>query len=292
VDRENKDVGGGSLRPVFPGQSLLTPGCFQLRQWSPSGSQRFRCCRSVLQARLNELERGISTRFTFDPREDRAPVWSPDGSRVAFASNRGVSTDLYHKISSGAGNDELLLKSSDAKVPCDWSPDGRLLLYGELSSKTRSDLWVLPFSGDRKPISFLQTEFNEEDGAFSPDGKWIAYASDESGRYEVYVQTFPASGAKWQISKGGGTHPKWRGDGKELFYLGGIARTMMAVEVKAGATFQAGNPQPLFETRVPSPTVRYAVTRDGQRFLVPASITETGPTPVTVVINWMAGIKR
>jgi hypothetical protein len=156
-------------------------------------------------------------------------------------------------------------------------------------------MWLLPdpggSPGDRKPIPFLQTEFNELRGAFSPDGKWIAYDSDESGRYEVYVQTFPVTGAKWQVSKGGGTHPKWRRDGKELLYLG-ADRRMTAVAVKTGGTFQAGNPQPLFETRITSPLARYAMTRDGQRFLVPTPMGEAGATFATVVINWTAGIKR
>ena len=243
---------------------------------------------------LIELARGISTRFTFDSKDDTAPVWSPDGRTIGFASNREGAYDVYRKISSGAGKDELLLKSAIPKFPSDWSPDGRFLLYYEINPKTKYDLWVLPdpggAPGDKKPIPFLRTEFNEILGAFSPDGKWIAYQSDESGNYEVYVQTFPSTGAKWQVSKGGGTHPRWRRDGKELFYLGG--RKMTAVEVKIGATFQGGNPQPLFDTSITNSFVRYAVTRDGQRFLFPASMGESGTTPVTVVINWTAGIKR
>ncbi len=240
---------------------------------------------------LIELARGISTRFTFDPKGGNAPVWSPDGSHIAFDSDRQGTSALYQKISSGAGKEELLLKSGNLKIASDWSPDGRFLLYHEIDPKTKDDLWLLPLSGDKKPIPFLRTEFNEQHGAFSPDGKWIAYASDESGKYEVYVQTFPATGAKWQISRSGGGHPKWRGDGEELFYLGADWK-MMAVEVKTGATFQAGNPQPLFETRVTNTAVRYSVTHDGQRFLIPTPLGKIGPAPATVVINWTAGIKR
>jgi Tol biopolymer transport system component len=239
---------------------------------------------------LIDLARGISTRFTFDPKRDIGPVWSPDGGRIAFSSFRDGNPGLYQKIASGAGKDELLLKSGTGvlKYPSGWSPDGRLLLYTEMNPKTMWDLVVLTVSGDKKPVPFLQTEFNERDGAFSSDGKWIAYSSDESGRYEVYVQPFPATGAKWQISKGGGSRAKWRRDGKELFFMtrGG---TVMAVELKTGGMFQAGVPQPLFNT---DPRVDYAVTGDGQRFLIPASERKAGPAPVTVVINWTAGIKR
>jgi eukaryotic-like serine/threonine-protein kinase len=240
---------------------------------------------------LINLAGAVSTRFTFDPKDDAAPVWSPDGRSIAFASNREGVYDLYRKLSSGAGKEELLLKSANVKRTSDWSPDGRFLLYHEQNLKTKYGLWLLPLSGDRKPIPFLQTEFNETHGAFAPDGKSIAYQSDESGKYEIYVQTFPATGAKWQISKTGGTHPKWRGDGKELFYQG-ADRKMMAVELKRSGTLQVDVPHPLFDTHITNSLVRFAVTRDGQRFLIPTPISEASATPATVVLNWTAGIKR
>lgn len=240
---------------------------------------------------LIELARGISTRFTFGPSINWYPVWSPDGARIAFTSNRTGNSDLYVKVSSGAGNEQLLLKTEQPTFPTDWSADGRFLLYNQMDPRTNYDLWVLPLSGDKKPFLFLRTEFAERDGSFSPNGKWIAYTSDESGKEEIYVQTFPASGAKWQISKGGGSRAKWRRDGKELFYLA-PDRKIMAVEVGAGAIFQAGVPKPLFETRITyNPFTRFAVTANGQRFLLPAPVGEPTATPATVVVNWPAGIK-
>jgi Tol biopolymer transport system component len=237
-----------------------------------------------------DLARGIPSRFTFDPGYDWYPVWSPDGARIAFTSNRTGNYDLYVKASSGAGREELLLKTEHAKFPTDWSPDGRFLLYDQVDPKTTSDIWVLEFP-DKKPALFFHTEFNERDASFSPDGKWIAYTSDESVKEEIYVQPFPASGGKRQISKGGGSRARWRRDGKELFYLAPDGK-IMAVAVTTGATLQVGVPQPLFETHMSSLFARFAVTANGQRFLISVPVSEAVATPVTVVINWTAGIKR
>jgi Tol biopolymer transport system component len=241
---------------------------------------------------LIEMASGISSRFTFDQQNNRTPVWSPDGARILFTSNREGAYNLYTKLSSGAGKEELLLKSDLTKFPTDWSSDGRFLLYNQTDPKTNYDIWVLPLFGNKQPIPLLRTEFNELDGAFSPDGKWIAYNSDASGQQEVYVQTFPASEGKWQISSGGGSRPKWRHDGKELFYLA-ADRRIMAVDVIPGATFRKGAPRPLVETRISDPYLtHFAVTRDGQRFLIPTPLSDANAPPATVVINWTAGIKR
>ncbi len=241
---------------------------------------------------LIELARGTPTRFTFDPAFDQTPIWSPDGSRIVFSSDRDGVLNLYQRAASGAGNDEVLLKSDHAKIPNDWSADGRFILY-----QTSTDLWVLPLSGDQKPFPFLQTEFNEGWGRFSPDGKWVAYSSNESGTWQVYVQSFPASGGKWQVSTAGGAQPQWRRDGKELFYLSSD-RKLMAVEVKGnGPTFEAGVPQALFEPRLqtfglPGPRNIYVATADGQRFLVTSAPEERISTPTTVVLNWTADLKK
>ena len=234
-----------------------------------------------------EIARGTLSRFTFDPANDGAPAWSPDGARIAFNSNRGGQFNLYQKLSSGAGGDEELLKSGELKSPLDWSQDGRFIAYLVQSAKTRADIWILPLDGDRQPFPFLQTPFNELGARFSPDGRWVAYTSDETGVPEVYVQSFPASGGKWQISSGGGTAPKWSRDGKELFYTNG--GKLMSVEVKTGgSTFEAGTPTLLFESRGRT----YDASADGQRFLVAVPVEEATSTPITVVLNWTTDLKK
>jgi Tol biopolymer transport system component len=246
---------------------------------------------------LFELARGVSSRFTFGPFSSASPVWSPDGSRIAFFSTRDGPFNLYQKLSSGAGSDEPLLKSSNNKFPLNWSPDGRFLLYAEQDPKTaKRDLWILPPQGGGKPFPFLRTAFSAVFGQFSPDGRWIAYTSDESGREEVYVRPFSGAeagaGGKWLISNNGGSVPRWRRDGKELFYLAPDNK-LMAVEVQtAAAALQAGVPQPLFQTRAGGINFRYAVTADSQRFLVISAGEQAASAPATVVLNWTAGLKK
>ena len=243
---------------------------------------------------VRDLARGLSTRLTFDPGIDRAPVWSPDGGRIVFSSSRDSGRlDLYVKSASGEGQEELLLTTGNGRWATDWAGGGRLLLYVELDPETKRDLWVLPMEGERRPTPFLRTKFNERDGAFSPDGKWIAYASDESGRYEIYVQPYPATEAKWQVSRDGGRWPRWRGDGRELYWLEEDG-TLLAAEVNVGSTFRSGNPQALFETRLEVASFeRYAVAKDGKRFLVSIPVDEgEGPRPVTVVQNWLARARK
>ena len=242
---------------------------------------------------LIELSRGTPTRLTFDPANDIYPIWSPDGSRIVFGSNREGTVNLYQKLSSGAGNDELLFKSDDAKLSNDWSPDGRYILYQDRSQKD-FDLWVLPLFEERKPVIFLQTDFAEMYGRFSPDGHWITYVSNESGKREVYVRAFPSAGGKWQISNGGGGQPHWRRDGKELFYLT-PDKKLMTVEVNGSSgTFEAGIPRALFDLRINSINgfSDYDVTADGQRFLVNTLVEQNARSPVTVVMNWTADLKR
>jgi serine/threonine protein kinase/Tol biopolymer transport system component len=242
---------------------------------------------------LFELERGTASRLTFDPADDFNPAFSPDGTRILFTSTRKGPRDIYGKASTGVGEDEPVLESEGAKNVGDWSPDGRLVVYdtgGGLGAEAASDLWVAPLDGDRKPIPFLVRPFTDTQARVSPDGRFIAYSSNESGTQEVYVMDFPKPTGKWKVSTEGGAEPQWRRDGRELFYLGGRPRKLMTVDVRAvGATFQAGVPRALFEANLdPRANVRnrYVVSPDGQRFLIIAPAEQAGPTPLTVVLNW------
>jgi Tol biopolymer transport system component len=240
-----------------------------------------------------DLVRGTSTRLTFDAADDINPSWSPDGTRIAFTSDRSGIRQIYQTLANGSGEDELLVESKDWwKNVEDWSPDGRFLLFNYYRGGSAADLFLLPLAPgiERKPIPFISTGAVETMGQFSPDGRWIAYHSDESGRGDVYVRGVATDGThvggKRQVSTAGGIDPKWRGDGREMFYLSGS--TLMAVDVKAdGGSFEAGIPKPLFEARLPTAIRRnrYVVTRDGQRFLM-ATPTEVGAAPIHVLVNW------
>jgi serine/threonine protein kinase/Tol biopolymer transport system component len=241
-----------------------------------------------------ELARNVPTRLTFDPSFDSNPMWVPDGSRLIFTSNRKGGNDIYQKASSGAGSEELLFESNENKVATSLSSDGRFVAYTNTDTKgnSKQDLWILPLFGDRKPFPFLQTQFNEFGAQFAPDGHWIAYISDESNNSQIYIAPFPGPGGKWQVSRNGGTEPRWRGDGKELFFLAPDNK-MMAVTVNAKeSSLELGNAQPLFDAR-PATTVgtHYDVTRDGKRFLIDMA-GEGSSAPITLVVNWTADLKR
>ena len=245
---------------------------------------------------LIDLARGTPTRFTFDPSPDLSPVWAPDGDRVLFTSLRDGHGNLYQRAASGGGADEVLVQSDFSKMPNDWSADGKFILYQELNPTTSNDLWVFPVAGGQKQFPFLQTPFDERQGRFSPDGRWIAYTSNESGPWEVYVRSFPDSGGKWQVSTNGGGQPQWRRDGRELFYLS-ADRKVMSVEVRgSGPTFDAGTPKELFTLHIQSvgllgPRNFYAAARDGQRFLVVSVSGDPTASPTKVVLNWTADSK-
>jgi hypothetical protein len=255
---------------------------------------------------LLDTARGVPTRFTFDPSREFIPIWSADGSRVVFSSDRGGAVHLFQKSAGGTSGEEPLLKDQDGMEANDWSPDGRYLIYNVLDPKTSRDLWLLPdpgAPGEHKPRPFLVTPFREMQGQFAPGpvgpARWIAYTSDESGRNEVYVQPFSETSAvaagKFQISADGGYQPRWRRDGKELYYIA-TDRRLMAVEVKMGPAFEHGVPKALFQTRIPgdprSSNFRYAVAPDGKRFLIESQADELVSEPIDVVLNWTAGLKR
>ena len=244
---------------------------------------------------IYDLERKVATRLTSGPGNNTFPTWSPDDSRIAFASDRTNQGDLYAKASTGSGNDEVLFSQKDLKSPSDWSMDGRFLGFAMIPSttKTRWDIWTLSLP-DKKPKPFLATPGVDALPRFSPDGRWIAYQSEESGRFEVYVQPWPEPGGRWQVSAQGGREPVWRRDGKELFYIENESGRVMAVPIRTASGFEIGTPQLLFQARMPIiPFCKYDVSADGQRFLVNTIGGDEGKsTPITLVQNWTNELKK
>jgi eukaryotic-like serine/threonine-protein kinase len=256
---------------------------------------------------------GRLRRLTFDTRQDNSsPIWSPDGTRIAFASRRDNKWGLYVKPADGTTAEELVTESEAIKMPMSWSPDGKLLVYIQQGGSL--DVWAVPLAGDKKPFPLLQSQFAENFPQVSPDGKWMAYQSGETGRNEIYVKPFPDGAVKWQVSTEGGQWPRWRGDGKELYFI--LPPTMRAVEVRVvGSSIQAGIPQVLFG--IPNPSIglahppyhRFAVSPDGRRFLMSqagggpvaggladniaaladrggAAASSVAPQTITVVLDW------
>jgi Tol biopolymer transport system component len=230
--------------------------------------------------------------FTSGPANESAPVWSPDGQRIVFASDRRDPSDLFVKDTSRGGDESSLFSGAQREEPVSWSSDSQFILYVSSGTETREDLWVLPLSGDRQPRAFARTRASESQGRFSPNGKWVAYVSDETRRREVYVSPFPGPGEPTQISTGGGDAPVWRRDGGEIFFVG-PGNMLMAAEVKPeGPSLRSVPARPLFRIRPASRFLGrfYDVSADG-RFLV-NTVVETGEQPVTLVVNWMAGLRK
>lgn len=240
---------------------------------------------------LFDLLRNTSSRFTFDVGNDSSAVFSPDGQRVAYLSQRPDTPGIYQKHVGGTASEELLIGVRGN--PTDWSPDGRFILYQSTNrDEMQWDLWAVSPTGERKPIPLVRTEHNERGGKLSPDGRWIAYHSSESGKEEVWVQPFPPTGNKWQVSIGGGFSPRWRGDGKEIFYIAADGK-LMSVDVTADDTFDVGRTKPLFQAMFREGAYGgYAVSRDGQRFLMKMPPAPEDVTPITVVVNWTATLKH
>ena len=285
-DRSGREVGrvGDSVSTSLSSPSL-----------SPDG-QRVALYRNIngnTDVWILETKRGVLSRLTSDVADDVVPVWSPDGGRVVFSSNRSGVHDLYQKSIAGGGSEELLLATAQLKLATDWSSDGRFLLFNSRDPKTGVDIWALPVDGKGKPFPVVQTTFDEQNAQFSPDGHWIAYQSNESGRPDVYVQPFPGPGTRSLVSTGGGSHVRWRRDGRELFYLAPNGR-LMAVPMWVAPNAQApdiGLPGVLFTPALGGAVQQgdfreqYVVSPDGKQFLVP-TVTEESTAPIKVILNW------
>ena len=241
-----------------------------------------------------DTERGLSVRFTSGPEIESNPVWSPDGHHIAFRSASRGQIGFRRKRSDGTDRDEELLVSPEAKFATDWHDD--FLLYQVTDPSTKDDIWLLPLTGDRKPVEVLRTPFNEANASIAPDGRWIAYSSDETGTLEIYVRTFERSssgevrlGGKIPVSKDGGTAPRWRPDGKELLFTG-QAQTVMSVEVTTVPALRLSLPKPLFV--LPPGAFQWDLSNDGKRFLaaVPVASDVDASSPITVVMNWDAAL--
>jgi Tol biopolymer transport system component len=259
---------------------------------------------------ITDVARGTASRFTFDASQlNSSPVWSPDGTQIVYASLRAGKWGIYRKASNGASDEERLFESDVQALPDSWSSDGRFIVFDSGDSRASANLSALPLTGDRKPVPIVHSAFQASHGQVSPDAKWIAYESNETGRMEIYVRPFPSGAGKWQLSTNGGSWPRWQRDGRQVFYMapGGVGGTALlygklvsvAVSVKE-STFQFGVPHELTETgyiNLPS-SGRYqtfAVSPDGQRFLIPrpqsTAVAQTSP-PIVVVLNWASGLTK
>lgn len=281
-DRKGQQIGFAMNTGIYGNVMLDPSGKFVASDTTDSASQNTDIWTYDLEART-------AKRLTFDPALDSLPIWSPDGSRIIFASNRELKFDLYLKDANGAQEEKIIPQDGADRFPTDWSRDGKYVLY-----ERAPDIWYLRLA-DLQPAQFLKGVSTLRSPRFSPDGKWVAYSSNESGRWEVYVTSFPEAHGKWQVSNAGGEQPRWRGDGKELFYLSSEAK-IMAVPVKTGADFDAGTPAALFQANpremfATSEIFAYDVSKDGQRFLINTQ-TKTAMAPMSVVLNWAAKLNK
>ncbi len=277
-DRKGQQI-GVALGPGIYGNIMLSPnGQVVASDTTDPASQN-------TDVWTYDLQTLGAKRLTFDPALDSLPIWSPDGSRTVFASNRELKFDLYLKDANGAQEEKIIPQDGPDRFPTDWSRDGKYVLYGR-----GPDLWFLMLP-ELRATQLLKATSTLKSGRFSPDGKWVAYSSNESGRWEIYVTSFPEAHGKWQVSNTGGDQPRWRSDGKELFYLSSDSK-IMAVPVKTGSNFDSGAPTALFQANpremfATSELFSYDVSGDGQKFLINSQL-KTELTPMSLVLNWSA----
>jgi WD40-like Beta Propeller Repeat len=286
-DRSGKALGtAGERGGLLSNPSLSRDGRYVVAQ---------RTLQSNTDVWVLDLQRNVFNRMTDNPGVDAMPVWSPDGKLVVFSSavNDAVVASLMIMRIDGTAKETLPLSPAAVKIACDWSADGRFILYKQLDQTTgTSDLWAYPMSGEGTPRQVVHTPSDERDGQFSPDGKWVAYQSDEAGRPDIYLQPFPEPGPKVRVSIDGGTQVRWRSDGKEIFYIAPDQRLMaVGIDLAAGGA-AVGTPEPLFTTRLaPIRSIsrqQYVVAPDGQRFLI-SSVEEPPTSPITLILNWKGG---
>ena len=293
------DSAGKQLGPVTP------PGGYNMPALSPDEKSVAVSRADLLTGTASDiwlinLERGTQIRLTNDPATDNFPAWSPTGDRITFVSARNRQSSIYVKLSNGSAIEEPLVSSAEQKFNPTFSPDGKFIIYSQLNPKTNLDLYLASTGSDKKIETFLQTNFIEAQARVSPNGHWVAYISDETGRFEVYIQTFPVAGGKVAVSVGGGSQPQWRADGQELYYYA-PSRKLMAVEVNGdSSTFTVGTARPLFDIRSLGAAIDqtfpgngyYTSARNGKRFLVPSIPQTPERQQINVILNWTADLKK
>ncbi len=290
VDRAGRRIGNPGPKGVFNSLSL-SPDATSVVYDQAEPRNR------TLDLWRLDFAHGIPSKLTFHPSHDMFPLWSPDGPRIAFNSLREPPPQLYELNANSAGTEKRLLKTNVPAGPSSWSSDGSLLIYQTVHPQTGGDIWALPLAGKPEEYPVVDTAADERYGTLSPDGRWLAYISNETGTYEVYAESFPATGFKRQLSTQGGYEPHWRRDGKELFYMA-PNQTLMAVGVKTNpTTLEVSPPKALFATRIKWMEIQagahhYAAARDGQRFLISSTTDEARSMPVTIMLNWSAGLKK
>ena len=260
---------------------------------SPDGRQlAFHVAKANDDVHILDLQRGIFSRVTFEGGDKLAPVWAPDGARIAYANFRGGGGALVWRPVDSRGEPDPIVAAGNRPTPSSFSPDGKTLAFTEVGPATDADIWVVSLEGSRQARPFLRTRFNEDSAVFSPDGQWLAYTSDESGAKQVYAVRFPDGNGRVQISTDGGSDPQWAGNGRELFYLNG--GKMLSASISSQPVFTAGRPQVLFagtfHARTSNPA--YAVTRDGQHFLMVKQTDTESPRQIDIVLNWFEELKR